>query len=286
MDELGAQMMSENENKEGLENTSVNGQAQEAEVQGAASDLSDDDGVTLEVVEEVAKGKPKRGVYLLPNLFTTAALFSGFYAIVAAMNGLFEQAAVAIFISMIFDGLDGRVARMTNTQSEFGAEYDSLADCISFGAAPALVSYSWSLQYLGKVGWMIGFIYMACAALRLARFNVQADTADSRYFTGLPSPAAGAVVAGMVWAANDLGISGEDVSVIAAIITAFAAVMMVVNIKFNSFKEFDLKGRVPFVVILVVVLIFAVIATYPSGVLLAVFMLYALSGPLLAFKRR
>ena len=242
----------------------------------------------LEGVSASAKHKSKlgRGIYLLPNLFTTASLFSGFYAIVAAMNGHFENAAVAIFISMILDGLDGRVARMTNTQSEFGAEYDSLADCISFGAAPALVSYSWSLQYLGKVGWMIGFIYMACAALRLARFNVQADTADSRYFTGLPSPAAGAVVAGMVWAANDLGINGEDVSIIAAIITAFAAVMMVVNIKFNSFKEFDLKGRVPFIVILVIVLVFAVIATYPSGVLLAVFMLYALSGPLLAFKRR
>lgn len=244
------------------------------------------DGVTFEVVEEVGKGKPKRGVYLLPNLFTTAALFSGFYAIVAAMNGLFEQAAVAIFISMIFDGLDGRVARMTNTQSAFGAEYDSLADCLSFGAAPALVSYSWSLSHLGKVGWMIGFIYMACAALRLARFNVQMDTADKRYFTGLPSPAAAAVVAGMVWAANDLGIQGEDVSIIAAMITAFAAVMMVSNVKFNSFKEFDLKGRVPFVVILVVVLVFAVIATYPSGVLLAVFLLYALSGPLLAFRRR
>ncbi|OUS29914.1 CDP-diacylglycerol--serine O-phosphatidyltransferase [Gammaproteobacteria bacterium 45_16_T64] len=256
--------------------------------EGEAHEGIDDngEGVTFEVVEEVAKGKPKKGVYLLPNLFTTAALFSGFYAIVAAMNGLFEQAAVAIFISMIFDGLDGRVARMTNTQSAFGAEYDSLADCLSFGAAPALVSYSWSLSHLGKVGWMIGFIYMACAALRLARFNVQMDTADKRYFIGLPSPAAAAVVAGMVWAANDLGIKGEDVSIIAGIVTAFAAIMMVSNVKFNSFKELDLKGRVPFVVILVVVLVFAVIATYPSGVLLAVFLLYALSGPLLAFKRR
>ncbi|MBL4638889.1 MAG: CDP-diacylglycerol--serine O-phosphatidyltransferase [Proteobacteria bacterium] len=258
-----------------------------ADVDVVEADVGENaEGVTFEVVEEFSKGKPKKGVYLLPNLFTTAALFSGFYAIVAAMNGLFEQAAVAIFISMIFDGLDGRVARMTNTQSEFGAEYDSLADCLSFGAAPALVSYAWSLSHLGKVGWMIGFIYMACAALRLARFNVQIDTADKRYFTGLPSPAAAAVVAGMVWAANDLGIKGEDVSILAAIVTAFAAIMMVSNVKYSSFKEFDLKGRVPFVVILVVVLIFAVIATYPSGVLLAVFLLYALSGPVLALKRR
>ena len=272
--------MSENESKEGspVESCAPEGVNDH--------DGEGEDGVTFEVVEKAAKGKPKRGVYLLPNLFTTAALFSGFYAIVAAMNGLFEQAAVAIFVSMVFDGLDGRVARMTNTQSEFGAEYDSLADCLSFGAAPALVSYSWSLSHLGKVGWMIGFIYMACAALRLARFNVQHDTADSRYFTGLPSPAAAAVVAGMVWAANDLGIKGEDVSVIAAIVTAFTAVMMVSNVKCNSFKELDLKGRVPFVVILVVVLAFAVVATYPSGVLLGIFLLYALSGPLLAFRRK
>ena len=241
-----------------------------------------EEGVTFEVVEEElhgGKGVRRKGVYLLPNLFTTAALFAGFYAIVAAMNGLFAQAAVAIFISMIFDGLDGRVARMTNTQSAFGAEYDSLADCISFGAAPALVSYSWALHNLGKVGWMIGFVYMACAALRLARFNVQHDSSDGRYFTGLPSPSAAALVAGMVWAGSDWGIAGADAVIPAALLTAYAAVMMVSNVKFNSFKEIDFKGRVPFVAILVVVLAMAVVFSDPSRVLLAVFLIYSLSGP-------
>ncbi|MDX1695744.1 MAG: CDP-diacylglycerol--serine O-phosphatidyltransferase [Ketobacteraceae bacterium] len=239
-------------------------------------------GVTFEVVEEElhgGKGVRRKGVYLLPNLFTTGALFAGFYAIVAAMNGLFEQAAVAIFISMIFDGLDGRVARMTNTQSAFGAEYDSLADCISFGAAPALVSYAWALHNLGKVGWMIGFVYVACAALRLARFNVQHDDADKRYFTGLPSPSAAALVAGMVWAGADWEIAGEHAVIPAALLTAYAAVMMVSNVRFNSFKEIDFKGRVPFVAILVMVLAIAVVFSDPSRVLLAVFLIYSLSGP-------
>lgn len=250
----------------------------------------DDDGVTFEVVEgEIEGGKKvrRRGVYLLPNLFTTGALFSGFYAIVAAMNGLFETAAIAIFISMIFDGLDGRVARMTNTQSEFGAQYDSLSDCISFGIAPALVAYAWSLSTLGKVGWMVAFVYAACAALRLARFNVQIDTADKRYFTGLPSPSAAAVVAGMVWLGTSLQIDGSGgvVSVAAAIITAFAAVMMVSNVRYNSFKELDFKGRVPFFVILVVVLAIAVIFSYPAGVLWGLFLVYALSGPLTSFRK-
>ncbi len=251
---------------------------------------AESEGVTFEVVEgEIEGGKKvrRRGVYLLPNLFTTGALFSGFYAIVAAMNGLFETAAIAIFISMIFDGLDGRVARMTNTQSEFGAQYDSLSDCISFGVAPALVAYAWSLSTLGKVGWMVAFVYAACAALRLARFNVQIETADKRYFTGLPSPSAAAVVAGMVWLGTSLEIEGGTamVSVMAAIITAFAAVMMVSNVRYNSFKELDVKGRVPFFVILVVVLALAVIFSYPAGVLWGIFLIYALSGPLTAFRR-
>ncbi|MCG8673643.1 MAG: CDP-diacylglycerol--serine O-phosphatidyltransferase [Pseudomonadales bacterium] len=250
---------------------------------GASSEDHEPDGVTFEVVEEELHGGQsvrRRGVYLLPNLFTTGALFSGFYAIVAAMNQSFEQAAIAIFVSMIFDGLDGRVARMTNTQSAFGAEYDSLADCISFGAAPALVSYSWALHNLGKVGWMIGFVYMACAALRLARFNVEHDNSDGRYFTGLPSPSAAALVAGMVWAGHEWGISGADAVIPAALLTAYAAVMMVSNVKFNSFKEIDFKGRVPFVAILVVVLAIAVIFSDPSRVLLGIFLLYSLSGPI------
>ena len=250
----------------------------------------EDYGVTFEVVEgeELVGGKKirRKGVYLLPNLFTTGALFSGFYAIVAAMNGLFEQSAIAVFVAMILDGLDGRVARMTNTQSEFGAQYDSLSDCISFGVAPALVSYAWSLSSLGKIGWMVAFVFAACAALRLARFNVQIDTADKRYFTGLPSPAAAAVVAGMVWFGTENGFDGKAVAGIAALLTAFAAVMMVSNVKYNSFKELDFKGRVPFVAILVVVLVLAVVASYPAGMLLAIFLIYAISGPLLVFKRK
>lgn len=246
-------------------------------------------GVTFEVVEkEIHEGRkvPRRGVYLLPNLFTTGALFSGFYAIICAMNGKFEQAAIAIFVSMIFDGLDGRVARLTNTQSAFGAQYDSLADCISFGAAPALVSYSWALHDLGKVGWTIGFVYLACAALRLARFNVQIDTADKRYFTGLPSPSAAAVVAGMVWLGVDQGYEGARLSWIAAVLTGLSAVLMVSNVKFSSFKQLDFKGRVPFVAIPVVVLMTAIISWFPSGILLAIFLAYALSGPVMHFRRK
>lgn len=257
-------------------------------------DLEPEDylGVTFEVVEkeELEGGKKirRKGVYLLPNLFTTGALFSGFYAVVAAMNGVYENAAMAIFVAMILDGLDGRVARMTNTQSAFGEQYDSLSDCISFGVAPALVCYSWALSELGKFGWMVAFIYAACAALRLARFNVQIDTADKRYFTGLPSPAAAAVVAGLVWFGTDqkLPMDGGTITFIVAGLTAFAAVMMVSNVKYNSFKELDFKGRVPFVAILAIVLVLAVISTYPAGLLLSIFLIYALSGPLLSFWRK
>ncbi|MCG8533905.1 MAG: CDP-diacylglycerol--serine O-phosphatidyltransferase [Pseudomonadales bacterium] len=252
----------------------------------------DEDGVTFEVVEgeEVEGGKKirRRGVYLLPNLFTTGALFSGFYAIVASMNGLYEQGAIAIFVAMVLDGFDGRIARMTNTTSEFGAQYDSLSDCISFGVAPALVCYSWSLSELGKVGWMVAFVYAACAALRLARFNVQIETADKRYFTGLPSPAAAAVVAGMVWFGYEQQLSGDAtfVALVAAAITAFSAVMMVSNVKYSSFKELDFKGRVPFVAILIAVLVIAVVSVYPEGMLLSIFLIYALSGPVMGLIRR
>ncbi|PIE41412.1 MAG: CDP-diacylglycerol--serine O-phosphatidyltransferase [Gammaproteobacteria bacterium] len=265
--------------------SSVNNKAGavKASTDNEASSVSTvEEGVTFEVVEEEVRGGKAvrhKGVYLLPNLFTTGALFSGFYAIVAAINGSFEQAAIAVFVSMVFDGLDGRVARMTNTQSAFGAEYDSLADCISFGAAPALVSYLWSLNNLGKVGWMIGFVYMACAALRLARFNVEHDTSDNRYFTGLPSPSAAALVAGMVWAGSDWGVLGADAVILAALVTSYAAVMMVSNVKFSSFKEIDFRGRVPFVAILIVVLAIAIVFSDPSRVLLGVFLLYSLSGP-------
>ena len=196
----------------------------------------------------------RRGIYLLPNLFTTGALFSGFYAIVAGMHGKFEIAAIAIFVAMIFDGLDGRVARLTNTQSKFGAEYDSLSDMVSFGVAPALVMFSWALNELGKFGWAVAFIYVACAALRLARFNTQIDTADKNYFSGLASPAAAAVVAAMVWVSAEEGwVAAElpiGMALLAGILTAAMGFLMISSIKYNSFKGLDLRGRVPFVVML------------------------------------
>ena len=241
----------------------------------------------VEEVTENGKTVRRRGIYLLPNLFTTAALFCGFYAVVSAMEGKFEIASIAIFIAMILDGLDGRVARMTNTSSAFGAEYDSLSDMVAFGVAPALVVFTWAISDLGKFGWMMAFVYVACAALRLARFNTQVETADKRYFTGLPSPSAAAVIAGMVWCFSDLGIGGETagLAIGAAVITGLAGVLMVCNIQYHSFKELDLKGRVPFVAILAVVLVFAVIFMDPPRVLWGVFMLYMVVPPVLALGR-
>lgn len=219
-----------------------------------------------------------RGIYLLPNLFTTACLFSGFFAIVSAINGHFENAAMAIFIAMILDGLDGRVARMTNTQSDFGAQYDSLADMISFALAPALVVYLWALSSMGKLGWLVAFIYVAGGALRLARFNTQVGVADKRYFQGLASPAAAAVVAGLVWVTNDMGWSAENMLVPAFVLTLASGLLMVSNVRYRSFKDIDLKGKVPFFSILIVVLIFVSIAVDPPVVLFAVFLTYAISG--------
>jgi CDP-diacylglycerol--serine O-phosphatidyltransferase len=221
----------------------------------------------------------RKGIYLLPNLFTTGALFFGFYAIVASMNGNFSEASIAIFIAMILDGLDGRVARMTNTQSDFGAEYDSLADMVSFGVAPALVSFTWALQDLGKIGWVAAFIYVAGAALRLARFNTQIDTADKNYFTGLASPAAAAIVAGTVWAFSEMGATGTDVAWIMVFLVPLAGILMVSNFQYHSFKGLDLKGKVPFVAMLAVVMVFVVVSIDPAKVLLCVFLAYALSGP-------
>lgn len=229
-----------------------------------------------------------RGIYLLPNLFTTAALFSGFYAIIAAINGKFEIAAIAIFIAMVLDGLDGRVARLTNTQSEFGAQYDSLADLVSFGLAPSLIVYLWALVHMketamawGKLGWMAAFIYVACAALRLARFNVQQEEVDSRYFIGLPSPASAALMVGMVWVFNDLEIAGKSIQTPALLMTLFAGLLMVSNVKFHSFKGFDFKSKVPHLFVLVIALVFALVAIDPSKVLFGIFFIYAVSGPFL-----
>src|SRR5574340_475660 len=222
--------------------------------------------------------KRRRGIYILPNLFTTAALFAGFYAIVQAMNLNFEQAAVAIFVAMVLDGLDGRVARLTRTQSAFGAEYDSLSDMVSFGAAPALVVYEWALKGMGKLGWVAAFIYCAGAALRLARFNTNIDVVDKRYFQGLPSPAAAALVAGFVWVMLDYGFKGDELRWYAAALTVFAGLSMVSNLPFYSFKDLNMRKSVPFVVIFLIALYFILISSYPPGVLFALFLGYALSG--------
>jgi len=221
-----------------------------------------------------------RGIYLLPNLFTTGCLFSGFYAIVAGMAGKFEPAAIAIFVAMIMDGLDGRVARLTNTQTNFGAEYDSLADMVAFGLAPSLVMYEWALVNLGKLGWLAAFIYTAAAALRLARFNTQVGIAGKRYFQGLASPAAAAVVAGMVWVMTDHEQLGVDWRVPAFVLTLAAGILMVSNIRYRSFKDLDLKGKIPFVTLIVVVLVFVFISVSPPQVLFFIFLAYAISGPI------
>jgi len=231
--------------------------------------------------------KPKsKGIYLVPNLVTTAALFSGFYGILAGINGQFEKAAIAVFIAMILDGLDGRVARWTNTQSAFGEQYDSLSDLVSFGLAPALIMYQWALISMrdvspswGKIGWMAAFIYVACAALRLARFNAQIDEVDKRYFIGLPSPASAGIVVGMIWMLHDLKVSGTAIQIPALIMIIGAGLLMVSPVKYSSFKDFDLKSKVPQIAILGIVLAFALIQVDPPKVLFAVFFVYALSGP-------
>ncbi len=226
----------------------------------------------------VGNATQRRGIYLLPNLFTTAALFAGFYAIVQAMNGHFELAAVAIFVAMVLDGLDGRVARLTHTQSAFGAEYDSLSDMVSFGVAPALIAYVWALKGMGKLGWMAAFVYCVGAALRLARFNTQLDVADKRYFQGLPSPAAAALVAGLVWVMNEYGIVGSDVKWLAFAVTLFAGLTMVSNVRYYSGKDINLRRSVPFIVVFLIAMGFVLIAYSPPEMLFGVVALYALSG--------
>ena len=220
----------------------------------------------------------RRGIYLLPNLFTTAALYAGFYATVQAMNLRFDQAAVAIFCAMVLDGLDGRVARLTRTQSAFGAEYDSLADMVSFGAAPALIVYEWTLKGMGKLGWIAAFVYVAGAALRLARFNTMLEVADKRWFTGLPSPAAAALVAGLVWIVDDYAIDPANLTWWVWGVTVFAGLTMVSNVKYWSFKSINLKRSVPFLAIFVFVLIIALLSYQPAIVLFAGFVAYGLSG--------
>ncbi len=234
---------------------------------------------TIEAVTSITPRRRRRGIYLLPNLLTTGAMFGGFYAILSAMNGKFEAAAVAIFVAMLFDGLDGRVARMTHTESDFGVQYDSLSDMVSFGVAPAVVSFSWMIFTLGKVGWAGAFIYASCAALRLARFNTQVGTADSRYFTGLASPAAAGLVAAMVWTGYDAEAS-QSLSVVALLVTAIAGLLMVAPIRYYSLKAIDFKGRVPFVAIFAAVMLVSIIVIDPPRMLLLIAVLYALSGPI------
>lgn len=234
----------------------------------------------------------RRGIYLLPNLFTTAALFAGFYAVIAAMGGRFSAAAVAVFVAMVMDGLDGRVARLTNTSSDFGKEYDSLSDMVSFGVAPALVMYQWGFQGLAeygwlwaKLGWIGAFYYTGCAALRLARFNTRVAVVDKRYFQGLPSPSAAAVVAGAVWLGTSLDIDGGTLAIPAFVLTAVAATLMVSNVSYYSFKELNLTGRVRFTMVLLVLLIFVAVAINPPLVLFLVFLLYAASGLVMSALR-
>jgi CDP-diacylglycerol--serine O-phosphatidyltransferase len=232
----------------------------------------------LEAPAEEARQR-RRGVYLLPNLITTGALFAGFYAIVSGMNGQLIAAALAIFTAFALDTADGRVARRTHTESQFGAEYDSLSDMVAFGVAPALVAFSWGLgSQLGRVGWVVTFIYMACAALRLARFNVRSESSS---FLGLASPSAAAIIACLVWVWSDT--FGTEPDILAAsfmaVITFVVSLLMVSNFEYYSPKALNVKGRVPFITLVLVAFVFAVLLADPPRVLLVLFSLYALSGP-------
>ena len=234
-----------------------------------------------DVVETLPRAR-RKGIYILPNLFTLAALFGGFYAVVMAINGRFENAAIGVFCAMVLDSLDGRVARMTNTQSTFGEQMDSLSDMVSFGAAPALIIYEWALKGLGKLGWIAAFVYCACAALRLARFNTNIAVVDKRFFQGLPSPAAAAMVMGFIWVMDDAGFKGSvdrDWLAWASFGCAlYAGLTMVTNVPFYSFKDVSFKRTVPFIVIVAIALGIAVINIHPPIVLFGLFVAYGLSG--------
>lgn len=239
---------------------------------------------TAEAGGSAAPGRSRKDIYILPNLFTTAGLFAAFFAIVQAMTDNFELAVIAVFVAMIADGLDGRVARWTNTQSDFGAEYDSLVDMVAFGVAPALIMYEWALSGLGKFGWLGAFLYTAAAGLRLARFNVRDSSSDKRYFYGLPSPLAAAVVAGFVWVLYSYGVPGREISLIALAVTVGAGALMVSNVRYRSFKDFNIKGKIPFVFILALPLIYVLVTLDPPQVLFGLAALFTLSGPLLTVR--
>lgn len=221
-----------------------------------------------------------RGIYLLPNLFTVGAMFAGFYAIVAATHAKFDTAAIAIFIAMIMDGLDGRVARLTHTQSEFGAQMDNMSDMLCFGVTPALVLYEWSLSGVGKVGWLAAFIYTVCTALRLARFLSMDDPEDKRYSRGLTTTAAAGFVASVLWFCTVHDISGDGIKSLILVMTVFVALLKVSTVPYRTFKDFDARDKIPFLAVVVMVLALAFIALDPPDVILAVFGLYVLSGPI------
>jgi CDP-diacylglycerol--serine O-phosphatidyltransferase len=221
----------------------------------------------------------QKGIYLLPNLLTTGALFCGFYAVLSGFSGQYEWACMAIFAALLFDGLDGRVARMTNTESDFGVQYDSLSDMVSFGVAPAVVAYGWGLDVLGKFGLAAAFVFASCAALRLARFNVQSDGADKKHFTGLPSPVAAALVAGFVWSTYPSNMSIPLIT-LGAVMTAVAGLLMVSNLSYLSFKDIDFRGRVPFFVILSVVMGVVIITIDPPRILFTIALVFSFSAPL------
>ena len=230
-----------------------------------------------------------KGIYLLPNLLTTGALFCGFYAVLSGFSGKYELAAMAIFVALFFDGLDGRVARLTNTESDFGRQYDSLSDMVSFGIAPAVVAYGWGLGTLGKFGFAAAFVYSSCAALRLARYNVQAETSGGNDFTGLPSPVGAALVAGLVWSTHALTMSFELV-IVGMLVTVSGGLLMVSNFKYSGFKEIDFRGKVPFFVIFSVVMGFIVISIDPARISFAMALTFSVYAPVKAFyvyaKRR
>jgi len=230
------------------------------------------------MINKTPQSGRSRGIYLLPNLFTLTALFSGFYAIIAAMKGDFSTTAVAILIAMVMDTLDGRVARLTNTQTNFGAELDSLSDMVCFGIAPALFLYSWGLHNLGKLGWLAAFIYAAAVALRLARFNTQQDD-NKRYFKGLPCPAGASVVTSLIWCLSQFDMSNLFLYIFVAVVAVCVAGLMISNLLFESFKQINLKNKVPFVVLLVVLLILVFVSVDPPMVWLIISTLYACSGP-------
>lgn len=239
---------------------------------------------------EEPPGKPRRGIYLLPNLFTTAALFCGFFAVIAAISGRFSIAAIAVLVGAVLDGLDGRVARMTNTQSEFGAEYDSLSDVVSFGVAPALIVYLWALQDVAafgwqNIGWVFAFLYAACAALRLARFNVQIGKVDKRFFQGLAVPAAASIMVCLVWVADDLGYRGADFANLCLAFSVVIGLLMVSKFPYYSFKDLGSGVRIPFIALLVPVLLLFIAAIDPPKALFALALLYGLSGPALSGYR-